>query len=1154
MKRKLLMLLLALVVTALPTFAQNYSATFKNADLRQTIGILKKTTNHDFVYNKSLLKEKGLTVNGIYKNLPLEQLLTKTIVDQLNLSYRIDGNTIALTKGADKAFVKKKVVGNVVDRDGDPLAGATVMVKGSTNGVATDIDGNFELNVKGRNPVLAVNYVGMYPYEMRLKDYNGKLLRIELQPNDELLDEVIVTGYQTISKERATGSFSKINSGDLKNQRIASVDNILDGHIAGYSDGRLRGVTSMEGMTSPLYVIDGFPVENTRFNNNDGFGYWTENKPDINVEDIESITVLKDAAATSIYGARAANGVIVITTKKGAKGKTDVSFSANLTTQSYRTYTGYLADSQTMIELEREWESQNPNLKGEGAAKYAQALLDKNTYQTPGIQAILKSYTGQMSRDEVERKLDAWSKNGYRYYKDVDKYGKRNPLYQQYNIRIASTSDKNSFNASLSYRNNRESDKYTEDNSFGITIQNSTNLTKWLTVDVGTYINYEKGKLQTYSMMNPGFKVMPYMDLGTSENPFICRQEDKWSKSNINTINTYGLNNLDINPRDEIGMNLKRNRVFGARTYARLNFSISDYLKILVQYQYESKDDQSTQLKDKNSYDVRYKINTFASAGEYGETVFNMPNGNIYTRDNNEKRAYNLRTQLDFNKTFAGKHDVSVLAGMELRENKNRFNGSTLYDYDPELLTFSFLDAANLSAFMGGLMGWGYIMESDIAWIKENTNRFMSFYGNAAYTYDTKYMLTGSIRWDRTNLFATGSKYQNKPIWSVGAAWRIDRENFMHLNWINMLKLRGSYGIGGNIAKNTTPYMTAIYDMNYNFFIPQAQINSRPNPNLRWEKTTTINLGVEFSILNNRLSGTLEYYNKKGSDLLANVNGRPVEGFGYDTYTINNGKMTNNGFEITLNGIGYSDRNWTWSINGTFGYNKNKVTYVNVKAPVATMFYSYPQAYPRIGLPYWSLYRYQWAGLNEDGLPTLLDHEGNIVEKRQPQNVDDFVYAGTSVPVYNGSVGTNLRWRNFELSALMIFEGGHKMANSNTPYLYGMQPVSVDIKKRWKKPGDEKVTDVPRYVSQENPLYNGNYQTMLMRSTANILDATNWKLRNLSLSYSLPQSLISKLYMKNARVMIGMENVFTIAKCKQAKYQLGGFERPLYTFGIYVNF
>ena len=1046
------------------------------------------------------------------------------------------------------------IQGLVLDEKNEPLPGAhvkqlTANSQESPAATITDIDGHFSLTLPTQTKEIEISYVGYETQRISLNNRNN--FRIILQPSSKLLNEIIVTGYQTISKERATGAFSKINTKDLETQRLSGISSILEGRVAGYQDGKIRGVTSMNGLTTPLYVIDGFPVEKTT---NDGYGNWQESVPDLNMEDIESITILKDAAATSIYGARAANGVVVITTKQASKEKLNVSFSATLTVQPYNYYTGHLADAATMIELEKEWANQNPNLQGNNAKNYAQNLLNNATYTSQGIRNILNHYAGNLSASELENKLNTLASQGYRYYNDLEKHGKRNPFSQQYNLSIGSGSERSTFNASISYRKDQLEDKFSDKQALGVNLKNTTKITSWLTLEAGTYLNYGRGNTQGFNLLSPRYTYMPYDHLmNNNDAHYTNTEEERYSQSQLNVLHANSLYNLDITALDEISRNITKNKDFSNRTYARLIFNITDFLKYTASFQYEFAEYKTEQLQDENSYEVRNKVNSFSTSNNDGTSTFNLPYGNIFKTANNTTHAYNFRQQLDFHKTFADKHDVTMILGSETRENKMDFANQTLYNYDPELLTYALIDANALSAIRGQ-WGWASFGQNDVSFIRELVNRYVSFYSNAAYTFDNKYTVSGSIRWDKTNLFATGSKLQKKPIWSVGAGWNIDKEPFFNVSWINMLKLRTSYGIGGNIAKDSAPYMTAMYSSNNHVGGISGTITSRPNPNLRWEKTTTFNLGVDFALLNNRLNGSIEYYNKKGSDLLANTNGVPTEGWGYSTYTINNGKMTNQGVELTLSGDIIRTQNWSWNISSVLGYNKNKVTYVNVEAPVSYLVIDYPSAYPRIGNPYNAIYGYQWAGLSNQGTPQVYDANGNLFSDMEPTEIEDLIYLGTTVPKYNDSISTNLRYKNWELAAQFLFEGGHKMRNTNIPYLSGMGTVSKNIKKRWQKEGDEAHTNVPRYISSESNLYNYNHYNMYARSSAMVIDASNWKLNNLSISYHIPQSVCNKCYMANARIMFGMENVFTVAKNKDAQYLLGGYTKPNYLCGIYLNF
>lgn len=1067
----------------------------------------------------------------------------------------------ALDVGAQNTRIN--VHGTITGTKGEPLPGVSVALRSNNivkSGTISDANGKYSITATAESDILEFSFIGYIKQDVVV----GKNLSIDVSliEDSKKLDEVVVTGYQTISKERATGAFAKVTSEKLELKRLSSLSTLLDGQVAGYTNGLVRGTTTMNGVSSPLYVIDGFPVENTRYTQE---GNFVENLPDLNMEDIESITILKDAAATSIYGARAANGVVVIVTKKAAKGKTNVSFSTSITYSPYKLYKDRLTNASDIIEIEKEWAQNNPNLQGEDAAAYAESMRQNAVYTSQGITSILDFYAGKMTESELNSHLSTLANRGYSYYNNVAKYAKRDPFYQQYNLSISNSTDKNSFMTSVTYKKDRYEDKYSDKSAIGINIQNSTNITKWLRFDVGAYVNFTNATTQTYDPLSPGYSYMPYDGLVNSDgSPFTSTAAMRYSQDVQNNIlNKYNMYSMDITPIDELGQNLGKTKNFQTRIFAKLDLKLTDWLKYNVQFQYEYGSDRYNKLSDKKSYAVRSYVNNHASDDPTNGFMYNIPYGDINYDENQYTNAYNFRQQLDFKKTIADRHEINAIAGSEVRHSKLEYANQTLYGYNPDMLTFALIDAANLTSTQYLLDG-GF-ENRDIAFRRESVNRFVSFYGNAAYTFDGKYMATGSLRWDRSNLWGTSSKYQNKPIWSVGAAWNINKESFFKVNWVDMLKLRVSYGIGGNIAKNSAPYMTAYYSPNNNVGGMQGGISSRPNPLLSWEETITTNVGVDFALLNGRMSGTVEYYDKKGKDLLANTMGVPTEGFGYSTYTLNNGEMYNRGIEVTLSGDVIRKNDFTWNATLLYGYNKNEVTYVNVKAPVYFLQLDYPSAYPIIGNPYNAIYGYSWAGLNGEGLPQVYDENGGKTTFT-PTTLDAIKYLGSTVPAYSGSFSSSFRYKDVELSFLVVYQGGHKMRNTDLPYLNSayswamggyittLSPINKDIVNRWKKAGDEAYTNIPAIVFAENPNYDSQSQSVYSYADINVLDASNIRLGNVSLSYRLPSKICSKALLKSARVQFNIENLYTYAFEHKAKYLLGGYNSPNYVCGLCLNF
>ncbi len=1051
--------------------------------------------------------------------------------------------------------------GTITDEDGEPMIGASVTVPGSPYGTVTDVDGHFEFYIPKDCHEVTVSYVGMNDQKVKVSGKDN--LKIAMSENKTVLGEVVVTGYQTISKERATGAFTKVTADELKDKRLSNLSTVLAGEVAGYNDGMIRGVTTMNASTSPLYVIDGFPVEKTKLTGNGN--EIEEDLPDLNMDDIESITVLKDAAAASIYGARAANGVIVITTKKSAaKGKTNVSFNASLTWHPYSYYTKNLANSALVVDLEKEWAAQNPNLVGDGAKEYAKNMLDENIYPSSGIRSILSYYAGNISESEMNNTLSRLAGKGYNYYKQVEKYAKRDELYQQYNMNIVNNSVNNLFKASVTYKYDTQSNKYANDQSLGLNLTNTTHFTKWLSLDLGAYFKIGEDKNQNYDALSPGYSVLPYDDLVNADGTYYTKpMEERYSKSNMAIYNQYGLYRMDITPMEELNRQITTNKELALRTFARLNLQLFPFLKYSASFQYERASYRGESLADKASSYVRGVVNDYAVADGDNSVNYMIPYGDIMVRSDQYTSAYNFRQQLSFDKTFKDIHSVTAILGTETIQNKQELHRNRLFNYDSQMLTSSMVNNADLLQGVAGVLGYNSMYESDLAASYENVNRYVSVYGNAAYTYDDRYSVTGSLRWDRSNLWGTSSKYQNKPIWSVGASWIISKEKFFHVDWVNYLKLRVSDGIAGNVSKNSAPYMVASYSNNGHVGGTQGYVQSRANPYLSWEKTNTFNIGIDFALFKNRLNGTIEYYNKKGTDLLASTMGVPTEGWGYSTYTINNGEMYNRGVEISLNSEILRTKDFSWRANMTYAYNKNKVTYVNVKAPMYILQLDYPSAYPIIGNEYNAIYAYEWAGLSEEGLPQVYDENGEKVTN-QPTTLDAIKYAGTTTPKYSGSFGTSVSYKDFDLSLQFLFAGGHKVRNSNPAfltcsyssigYISNIAGASAGLADRWMQPGDEARTNVPKAIFAESGLSAEALYSTYYYADINVLDASYVRLNNISLAYHLPKSICRSLYLQNARIQANVENPFFWAKSTQAKYQLGGYNATNYVLGIYLNF
>src|SRR5690606_6314158 len=451
-------LLLSIILFSSHSIGQ-ISVKARQVNAKRILNDIEQQSNYRFVYDESSIQFP--LVNVELTNASIEHALS-TLFANTDIAYKIVKKNILLKNINQSASPVVSInnqedvpqrytyTGNVQNEEGTALAGASVRLKNTDIVTSTDESGHFMLESETQKGIIQISFVGYETIEVSAKIQMGAIVLPMLASEISEVTVNVNTGYQTISKERATGAFGSLPKESLEQQRLSDLNTLLEGRIAGYHDGRIRGTTSMNGVTSPLFVVDGFPIETSAIQFN---GNVEEALPNLNLEDIESITVLRDAAAASIYGARAANGVVVIVTKKGKAQGTEVNASAVVTHTPYYYNTSRITSSADIIGIEREWAMRNPQLDTLSAAG-ANSWLNQMIYTTRGIQTILQRYAGKISESEMNSLLDEMANSGYRYFDDVERYGKRNPFAQQYNVNIANGSEKNRFYASATYKKN----------------------------------------------------------------------------------------------------------------------------------------------------------------------------------------------------------------------------------------------------------------------------------------------------------------------------------------------------------------------------------------------------------------------------------------------------------------------------------------------------------------------------------------------------------------------------------------------------------------------------------------------------------------------------------------------------------------------------
>lgn len=1146
MRIRLLIFLIALVCIPFASLARNYSVSFNGDDVRQAIAKLKQATDYEIVYQKDLIKDLNVKVSGNFKDASLDELLAATVERQMGLAYKIVDKTITLCPPVAKN-VSMAVKGEVVDEDGEPLAGASVLVKGTTNGVSTNVDGEFKLDIDGKNPVLVVSYVGMYPAEYRITaDDKSKPVRIVLRANAATMGEVVVTGFQNLKKENVTGAFQQVTSSELDTRSVSTLTSNLEGKVAGMvingDDIQIRGTSTLAASTSPLIVVDGLPIEGTL--------------NDINPYEVDKVFVLKDAAAAAVYGARASNGVIVITTKQGLSDKVEVEFNADFTVFNKPNYKDLdRVDAAGLLFLEES------NFNWMLNEEYAAGQLNnqwnlRGTLWNPMNQLMMRHQLGEVSDAAYSSQLAQWSNNSYTG--DWDDAMLHNRFEQRYNVAVRTRSKVMSNNVAINWTGDNTYQKQSHNNKLSLRYMGDIKPVKWFGTTLGLQVDNvrTKGHLNSIGQTAYNGALTGKFDLTgrTSFPEYLSFLNPDGTPSRLQAyvdLNEPSLSDPDLElkdegfvPLDELNLNTSEYRSTYTRGYVHLNFYPIDGLQLSGKFQYEDLTGKRSNTAVAESYSVRHLYNLFTEDGEH-----KLADGGLYDETSLTNTSYTFRLQATYDKTIKDIHAINAVAGYEYRYQKNHSKSSALVGYDEKTLnhTTGFTNFQDLvdakGTDLGGLYSANNIyMSGDFGGFDEVEHKFLSYYATANYTFDHKYTVSGSYRIDEADLFGADKKFTRRPLWSVGAGWNAQNEAFLSdVTWLNQLKPRLSYGVTGNINSNYSSYLTASIYPNLLIGELRALLDTPPNDQLRWEKTKTFDVGVDFAFFNYRLNGSIDYYNKQGSDILSLVDLDPTTG--WSSLNMNNAATRNRGFELQLSGEilqAPKPQNVGLRVSASLAYNNNKITHIN---HVSTTGWSAIQANDyKQGRPVNSLYSFRYGGVtyDEDGYQAInwIDSDGELNDmdiSRAAFTPDDVVYSGNRDPKWSGSFTPTITYQNFTLSAMAAFYLGHYMRINYNKWTYttGMSYGTSAPKEYlafWQAPESERVNMIGNgYIMEGCSLYPDH----VYFSDQNIDHADYMKIRNIVLTYSFPSRLCRKIGMSSLRLRAQANNVATWARNKE---------------------
>ena len=1052
----------------------------------------------------------------------------------------------------------REINGQILDRDTkEPLVGATVFIspneKGAADynpqGVIADFDGNFTFSLPKNVKQVVVSYLG---YEAITVDISKKEHHvIFLAPAVNELKDIVVTGYQKIEKRKLTSAITKVEAAEIKQIGVGSIDQMLDGQIAGMvstpANGgpgapnriRIRGTASLSGTQDPLWVVDGLPLEGNEvgvdFSDKDNIDNLTNTSiAGLNPDDIADITILKDAAATAIYGARAANGVIVVTTKKGQKGKMKVNFNASTFVTTKPDFDKLnLMNASEKVDFEL-YMAQRGDMYGRtnmlrgDIARILNANGDLGNYQSQGWGGL--STASQNSINALRQNNVNWFDQAY-----------QTAVNQQYGLSLSGGSDNTNYYVSAGYYDEQGTTKGTGFNRF--------NLTTNLDFKLGSKVNFGIGLFGNQSTRKS------YMsDTDAHTNPGRYTRSVNPYRTVYNADGSYAYD-PDIEPVDDkvINYNLAEERAntnyeltnSAVKALFSLEYRVVKGLKLSSQFGMELSKTDTEKLAKENSF-FRRKYREYSryrkSWDDPNDYYMLEDKGGILQNWNETFFQYNWKAQAEYSRTFADKHDMDLMGGVELRRNETSRLHSKAFGYnertlESQTLVFPTSEMAKDKRFRQFAKDY-------------NENAFISYYGTASYTYDNRYTVFGSIRFDGSNLFGANPKYRYQPLWSASGAWNINREEFMsEVSWLSNLKLRASYGLQGNVDRNTYPVVVGNWQENtiYPGMTEDViAVLTPPNQNLRWEKTGTTNVGLDFGIFNNRLTGSLEGYYRNSTDLIGTRELAQENGFEFTS--MNWARVTNRGFEISLSSRNIITKNFSWSTDFNLSRNISKINDIHVKQN--------SNEPARKGYPVNALFNIKTAGLDDRGIPQFYNKEGEIVslEERFKLGLLDFgdgqvlvtsdmeaseyrdlyQYAGDKDPKFSGGLINKFRYKDFDLTISASFNL-KQMVQATPSYVIGQIDAGVnytkDVLNAWRP--DNTGSKLPALIGNQGETATAYYWYNSFDSFNTYRQLDIWakeisyvRINSIRLGYTIPAHVLKGKFIQSCRFNAEARNPF----------------------------
>jgi len=1084
-------------------FSQRVSISQKNTPLVRVLKEIKRQTGYFFLYDSDLIQQKSKPVTINLKNAELKDVLAQALKSQ-PFGWEIKENTILIFPSTANIESTKAidVSGKVVDENGNPMPGASVRVKGQSAIAVTDAQGNFTLRNVDENAILVISYIGYTDREVLAKSSLGTL---KLSPAAGNLSDIVVTGYTNYTKSQSANASSLVTADKINDVPGLTVDQILQGRVPGMSvistSGQpgqsasvvIRGIGSVNGSSTPLFVLDGVPIE---------AGYFQT----INPEDIESATVLKDASAKALYGSRGSNGVIVLTTKKGKAGKVAVSYTSQYGFSNLSRPNFEMMNTQQRLQFEEEvgasfgrnigpgwtYSPKNPTYINGTAATRARADFIIDSLQQ--INTDWRDIFFQRGKFQEQQVSISGGNENLRFYNSLN-------YYNQEGVAKRTGLDRYSLRSNLDFKD----DKF------------SGNVNLSLGYSQSSFTEGE-GSTSAGTAMSAVYYALPY------ENP-------------------YAPDGTLIHPGNRSQYFILDQREGSQALERLLNSSDkTDQLKSIISTAFAYQILPELKVTTRAGIDYRQSTDQqFVNPDSYygSRSVANTLGGKGRLTDAS-RRNFNIisTTGITYAKKFNEVHDFEASAFYEYVYNNYNTFGFNAYGIDGRLPETP-AGATNGSAtYLPSTTGG------------KTKNALASFMGVARYTYDEKYTLTGSYRYDGSTRVAPQNKWHG--FYSIGANWNAKAEEFLKSSeLISDLRIRGSYGITASPFGGDFLYLPT-YAVNTSYGgVAAIRATTPGNDAFDWEYVKEFNTGFDLAMFKNRLRVTVDYYNRKTTNMFIN---QPLSATsGFSELNLSAGVMRNRGVEFDVSGDVIRSNDFIWTLGVNAGYNKNKILHVT------DLVDSYPDGDTRIlqvGLPYGTYYAPDWAGVNpQTGEAQYYNLDGSVTTTYNV-NTQSTTNSGSLYPTFTGGFNTSLSYKGITASALFSFVSNvmrwnnEDFYNENQRYSTSNQTVRM-LENRWQVPGDSgndailQRFDVPRNFTSKD-----------------IQDASFLRLRNVNIGYSLPKSLLEKTkIIKGVRIFIQGQNLFTWTKWRgldpENNAVYGRFQYPntrTYTAGLNVNF